>query len=329
MDVAEIMEAVDIVDYISQFCELEQKSDGEFWGLSPLREENTPSFSVNQEKGRFYDFSSGQGGNILDFIKAYNKVDFREALSILKKYANITEDTEGPQTQRLLATSIARKYRQGQKQKRESKSTILPSDYMDRYVWDIKKLQPWLKEGMSVESLMKFQVRYDPYSDRIVYPILDTKGNIINVSGRTLDPKFKEKNLRKYTYFKPLGLLDTIYGLAENREEIMRKREIILFEGAKSVILADSWGIKNCGCLLTSHLNPQQFKILIRLGVRVVFALDAEVNIREDKNIMKLIPYVSVEWLQNRRGLLDEKDAPVDKGEEVFRTLYAERRRVR
>ena len=196
-------------------------------------------------------------------------------------------------------------------------------------MWDIKKLQPWLKEGMSVESLMKYQVRYDPYSNRIVYPILDVKGNIINVSGRTLDKDYKEKGLRKYTYFKPLGLLDTIYGLAENKEEILRKKEIILFEGAKSVILADSWGIKNCGAVLTSHINPQQFKILIRLGVRVVFALDAEVNIKEDKNIMKLIPYVPVEWLKNRRGLLDDKDAPVDKGEEVFRTLYAERRRVR
>lgn len=329
MDVSDIMEAVDIVEYISQFCELEQRGDGEYWGCSPLREENTPSFSVNPEKSRFYDFSSGQGGNILDFIKAYNKVDFLQALDILKKYANITEDIEGPQVRRLLATSIAKKYSQKEKKPQESKSAVLPADYMDRYMWDIKKLQPWLREGMSVESLMKYQVRYDPYSNRIVYPILDVKGNIINVSGRTLDRDYKEKGLRKYTYFKPFGLLDTIYGLAENKEEILRKKEIILFEGAKSVILADSWGIKNTGAILTSHVNPQQFKILIRLGVRVVFALDAEVNIKEDKNIMKLIPYVPVEWLRNRRGLLDDKDAPVDKGEEVFRTLYAERRRVR
>ena len=63
--------------------------------------------------------------------------------------------------------------------------------------------------------------------------------------------------------------------------------------------------------------------------MRVVFALDAEVDIRQDKHIRKLLPYVRVEWVQNRDGLLEDKDAPVDKGESVFRKLYKERSVVR
>ena len=93
-------------------------------------------------------------------------------------------------------------------------------------------------------------------------------------------------------------------------------------------MIADSWGVHNTGAILTSHLNPYQFNLLIQLGVHVVFALDAEVNIEEDANIMKLRPYVQLEWVRNRRSLLKDKDSPVDRGFEIFQTLYAERRRL-
>lgn len=205
----------------------------------------------------------------------------------------------------------------------------LAQDCMNRFPRDTGKLQVWEEEGITDQSLDKFQVRYDPLSNRLVFPIRNPNGDIINICGRTLDPAYKEKKLRKYTYFQPLGTLDTIYGLWENRAAIVAKREIILFEGAKSVMKADTWGIPNTGAILTSHLNPNQFKILIRLGVRVIFALDAEVDICQDKHIRRLLPYVRVEWVRNRDGLLEDKDAPVDKGEAVFRKLYQERSVVR
>ena len=89
MEVSEIIERVDILSYISQFCELEERQDGEYWGLSPLKEENTPSFSVNVDKQRFYDFSSGKGGNVLDFIRQYHQCEFFEGLLIFNKYQKI------------------------------------------------------------------------------------------------------------------------------------------------------------------------------------------------------------------------------------------------
>lgn len=330
MEVSEIVERVDILEYISQYCELTERQDGEYWGLSPLKEENTPSFSVNVEKQRFYDFSSGHGGNVLDFIKAYHKCDFFRGLQILKKYANISDDEQSIGVpHRLQAASIARKFKPRDRKERESKSSVLQPDYMDRYDLDFEKLSAWENEGITRDAMMQFSVRYDPFSNRIVYPIKNISGDIINVCGRTLDPRYKEKNLRKYTYFKPLGILDTIYGLSENKESILSQKEIILFEGAKSVLMAYGWGIKNTGAILTSHLNPYQFKILIKLGIKIVFALDAEIDIREDENIMRLRPYAQVDWVKNRRKLLDDKDSPVDKGEEIFRTLYNERGRLR
>lgn len=329
MEVSEIVDSVDILEYISQFCELTEQQDGEYWGLSPLKDENTPSFSVNPDIQRFYDFSSGKGGNVLDFICAYYDCEFRKGLEILKKYANISDEGEEHAVTRLLASSVARKFKTRKKQKKESKSIVLANDYMERFDIDETKLAVWEEEGIGTEALGKFQVRYDPFSNRLVFPIRNLNGEIVNVCGRTLDPNFKEKKLRKYTYFKPLGILDTIYGLSDNLDAIKRQKEIILFEGAKSVMLAETWGIHNTGAILTSHLNPYQFQILIKLGVRIVFALDAEIDIRDDVNIMKLRPYAPVEWVCNRHGLLEDKDAPVDKGYDVFQRLYEERWRLR
>ena len=330
MQVSELIEQVDILEYISQYCTLERRGDGEYWGLSPLKDENTPSFSVNEEKQRFYDFSSGKGGNVLDFILAYHHCGFRQGMDILRKYAGVTDDgTSGESPIRLLSTSIAKRFRNRRQAAKDCSHTVLPDDYMEQYPRNREKMKVWADEGISYASMDRFLVRYDDFSNRLVFPIRDTKGRIINVCGRTLDPDFKEKKLRKYTYFKPLGTLDTIYGLWENLPAIRATGEIILLEGAKSVLLADTWGITNTGAILTSHLNPSQFKLLIKLGVRVVFALDAEVDIRQDANIHKLLPYVPVEWVRNRDGLLADKDAPVDRGVEIFKNLYERRQTLR
>jgi len=326
VDISEILENVDIVDYISKFVELELRNN-EYWGLSPFTSEKTPSFSVNREKSVWWDFSSGSGGNVIDFIVRLNKCSVKDAFNILEKYLGI--DISNAPVTRLAATSVAKKFQQCNRHKKESVKEILPETYMCRFQDNPEKLQIWRDEGISNESMQKFMVRYDNFSDRIVFPIRNLTGDIINVSGRTLDPNYKEKGLRKYTYFKGLGCLDTIYGLYENFQDIKDKREIILFEGAKSVMKADSWGITNTGAILTSHLNPYQMKILISLDVDIVFALDSDIDIRQDANINKLKPYSRIYWVYNKNDLLEPKESPVDKGEDIFRFLYNEKRRLR
>lgn len=322
MTLSELIDSVDILEYISQFTEFEEKN-GEYWALSPLKEEETPSFSVNTEMNRFYDFSSGKGGNVLSFIKSYYQCGDSRAADILREYAG-EKGCSSPR-QKMEASKVAKKFAPKKKQIKTSKSVVLPDDYMSRYTPRDDKLEIWRNEGISELSLRRFQVSYDDFSDRIVYPIRNVDGQIINVSGRTVDEHWKEKKLRKYTYFKPLGILDTLYGLAENRDFILLKNEIILFEGAKSVMLADSWGVRNTAALLTSHVNPYQLKILAKLGCRVVFALDKGVNIREDENIKRLKRYVRVEYIWDKDDLLEDKMSPVDAGQEVWKKLYERR----
>ena len=328
MDIQELLDSVDIVDLISQYVDLEEKG-GEYWGISPFTNppEKTPSFSVRRETNRFYCFSSGIGGTAITFLKYYYKCSSAEAIKKLEEYAGVN-CSEQRRRAKLDATIVCKKYQRPNKASKTSKGVVLDDDYMSRYEKGDSKLDVWRKEGISDDALEKFQVRYDAFSNRIVYPIRNVSGKIVNIGGRTLDPQWKEKKLRKYTYLFQWGVMDTIYGLFENLESIKRKREIILFEGCKSVLIAHSLGINNCGAILTSHLNPSQMKILAKLGVRVVFALDKEVNIRQDHNINKLKQFVTIEYLYDANGLLDEKDSPVDKGVEVFKKLYESRRRL-
>ena len=327
MELRDLIESINIVEFISQFVELEQKDD-EWWGLSCFKDEKTPSFSVRETPPCFFDYSSGIGGNVFTFVRYYYHCGAAEAVEILKKYAGVDGELAAPR-EKMAATLICKRFQKPKAPQKASSATTLPDDYMTRYEKRDDKLAIWEQEGISRASLDKFQVFYDSFSDRLVYPIRNVSGKIVNVGGRTLDTLWKEKKQRKYCYFYSWGTLDTIYGVAENMDYIRKSGEIILFEGCKSVLIADTWGVHNCGAILTSHLNPNQMKILAKLGCRVVFALDKDVIIRDDHNINKLKQYVNVEYLWDREDLLEEKDSPVDKGQEIFQKLYEQRLKLR
>ena len=324
MELNDLVAAVDLVAYVGQYRELEQRRDGCFWGLSPFKEENTPSFNIDPAKQLYYDFATGKGGDALQFAKDFHGVTTAQAIQLLKEYAHITDGSSG--TMRLEAAKIAKRYRQRQPAKSTAMPAFLPMDYMDTmHEHAPDKLAAWLAEGIGVESMERFQVRYDSVSNRLVFPVRSIDGGIINVCGRTLDEDYKTKLIPKYVYMRSIGAMPTIYGFAENEEFIRRENRLILFEGGKSVMLADTWGIRNTGALLTSHLSEWQMRELIRLQIPVVFALDKDIDTREDKRICRLSKYVAVEAIVDAKNFLQPKMAPVDAGLATFQKLYESR----
>lgn len=264
----------------------------------------------------------------MSFIQAYHKLTTRQSIEHLKRYANISEEY---QDTRLGATKVIKRFKTSDVRKKESKRQTLSVDVMDRYEKNTQMLRSWVDEGVSEDVLEYRQVRYDPFSNRIVYPIRDNGGNIVGVKGRTLCPDYKEKKIRKYTYFNgengsSIGDIDFVFGYCDHLEDYLQQKEVILFEGEKSVMKMESWGFNNVGALLTSRLNDHQLRILIKLGVSVVFALDKDVDIYEDKNIKKLSKFCKVYYIDDREKILDQKDAPVDKGVEAWKTLYEKRK---
>ena len=324
MDEEMIMDSVDAVQYIGQYVELQEgSSPGEWVGLCPFHQEKTPSFTVTESNGKWFCFGCHRGGNVVTFAMRYHRLSKQDAIDLLS--ANGNTQHHAPSTS---AAKIIKRFRPQEAKEKVSTYSFYDDDVMEQYEAQARQLDVWRDEGIMNEQLVKYQVRYDPDCNRIVFPIRNVAGNIINIAGRTLDPNWKEKKIRKYSYYGSLGVLDTLYGLYENRAEIQRKGEVIVFEGAKSVMKAEGWGYKNCVAALTSRINPYQLRIFLMLGCRVVIAFDSDVEAEKIDTTKKLARFVPVEVICDTEGLLEPKMSPVDAGKEVWESLYEGRWRI-
>ena len=319
MDMDAIAESVSISDYIGQYLELEERN-GDLWSLSPFTNERTASFSVTPDKNLFYDFSSGKGGNVVTFAKLYHKVDHDSAVRMVAKFAGIDPDAE--EYRRFESTKSLKRLSKLKPIPPSPDRTFLLPDIMNRYPFDEEGLKPWLDEGIGISSLRKFEVRYDASNNSILFPIKDEHGNILVIKARLLDQRKLDRGVPKYSCLSKWGSNDTLYGLFENRQAILDNKEVIIFEGEKSVMKCDSWGIGNAVAALTSHLNEAQIRILIGLGVNVVIAFDKGVDVWADTNIRKLRHFTKVSAIIDAKNLIQEKSAPVDAGKDVYTELY-------
>lgn len=321
MTVQELVERCDIVEYIRQFVSMELK-DGEWWGLSPFKDEFTASFSVN-ENGLWYDFSSGKGGNILTFITEYKKVNIAEAIRILKEYLNIKDDISFSQ---LNILKQIKKYKNKFSLKEPPAIPELPSNYINKY--KKARIKPWEDEGISPEIMDKYGVRWDDYHEAIVFEVRDDSGKLISFKERNMKQGWKELGFPKYQYTHSIGSNYFLWGLYKNREECCKNNEVILVESEKSVMKLEGWGISNCAAICTSHINDLQIRTLIKLGVSVVVALDKDKHreIFKDEMWKKLKKFCKVYVILDNYNLLGEKDAPVDRGLDVWKQLYDKKR---
>lgn len=319
MTVSELVKSCSISEYISQYVDLKEKN-GELWGLSPFKNEKTPSFSINEKKGVFYDYSSGKGGNIINFIMCYHNCGFKKAVQILKDFFKIESDISFSESETF---SSMRKFKPHKSEIKIPERKILPSDYMDRF--SKRRIELWENEGILPEIIEKYNVRYDANADAIVFPIYDNDGNFVNVKGRRISPEAKILGLPKYFhYFKPVTA-DYFFGLFDKQSDVLEKGEIILVEGEKSVMKLEGWGVNNAVAIGTSTVNDRQIKILIKYGVNVVFALDKDKNPCYNKDVQMIKKFCNVYVVLDRWNLLGEKDAPVDKGKEVWEELYSKK----
>ena len=313
----DLIEKVDIVEYISQYVNLTLKGQ-EYVGLSPFTNEKTPSFFVNPDKHLWYCFSCGEGGTIIQFVRKYHKVSYEQAVKMIASWAHIMLTNEEPMLK------IIRHYK-----KKEEELTIreeLPSDIMNKFK-DIT-IQSWIKEGIPREILEKYSVKYDDNACRIVFPVWDIDGKLINIKGRAAHPRWKDFGMAKYIYYYPLGKNDFFWGYHWHLQDVLAKNEIILVEGEKSVMKLEACGVNNAVAMATSHLSKAQAQILMKLHTNIVVALDKDKDPKQDKNLMNLARYNNCYIMVDKENLLDEKDAPIDKGIEVFKKLYDQKERL-
>lgn len=221
--------------------------------------------------------------------------------------------------------------------------------YFDKKILNLfTKYYPveWIQEGISQDTMKKFDISYSISRNQIVIPHFSFDGNLIGIRGRLLNPleiesygKYRPLEIEGKSYAHPLSL--NLYGLNLVKEGIAKSHKVIIFEGEKSVMKSyefygeNSIGVASCG----SHINKKQINLLIKnfdLN-EIIIAFDKEYETQQEivnyilkmKNMcQRYSNYCNFSFIVDKHNLLELKDAPIDKGQDIFEQLLKERIRV-
>ena len=204
--------------------------------------------------------------------------------------------------------------------------------------------QEWLDDGISKKTMDRFNISYSISQNKIIIPHYDILGRLVGIRGRALND-WEVENIGKYApiqvegiwYKHPLSM--NLYGLDRPFMDIRRNGVCYLFESEKSVLQMDNFSIPNCSAAVCgSNFNKYQLNILMKFCApsEIVICFDKEELPGEEKYFNKLWnicqkykQYCNFSFIYDREGLLNLKDSPTDKGEEVFLQLLKKRVRVK
>jgi DNA primase len=299
-----VLEAANIVDVISGYTSL-RKRGVTYSGLCPFHQEKTPSFSVSADKGLYYCFGCGEGGDLVRFLEKAENLTFSEVIEHLGERYGVSvefEEGAGPDTGRKdrdtrlfqLLDKAAVFY---QRFLWESQSGSTAREYLEkrglgREVCNLFRvgLSPdeWrglqrraAKEGFSDRELEDagLLVRqggktYDRFRGRLMFPLVDHRGRVVGFGGRTLkDESPKYLNSPEGPLYQKGHLL---YGLYQARRAIAEADEVVVVEGYTDVLGLVQAGM---GCVVASmgtSLTDAQIGLMMRFTTNVTFMFDAD-----------------------------------------------------
>lgn len=287
----------DIVDIVGQYVPLVSKS-GSYWGCCPFHSEKTPSFHVLPDKQMYYCFGCKKGGGVVNFIMEEENLSFPEAVRFLAKRAGmeVPEDQgdreAGRRRQRLLDLNrdAARFYYQ-LLQRPEGRAV---QEYLDRR--KIRKatavkfgmgasLDSWdtLLTAMTQKGYTKAELLdaglvvqnkngglYDKFRNRLMLPVIDTRGDVVAFGSRVLDksePKYMNSS-ETPVYSKRRVL----YGL--NLAKKTKRPNIILCEGNLDIVTLHQAGFDNAVASMGTALTVEQTRLLSRFTKELVLCYD-------------------------------------------------------
>ena len=303
----EIKSRIDIVDVVGDFITL-KRSGQNFKALSPFTNEKTASFYVVPSKGIFKDFSSGKGGDAINFIMEVDGLSYVEALKYLaKKYGveiveEVTDDEyQAAQNERESMFIIMRfaqnyysevlwKHEEGQsiglsylKERGFSEDTIRDFELgysLDQWDGLIKEAET---KGYKQEYLEKCGLKvvkedkaYDRFRARVIFPIHNTTGKVIAFGARILK---KDKKQPKYLNSPETDLYQKskiLYGLYQAKQDIRKEDNCYLVEGYTDVISLHQAGVKNVVSSSGTALTEDQIKLISRYTRNITVLFDGD-----------------------------------------------------
>lgn len=202
----------------------------------------------------------------------------------------------------------------------------------------------WLADGISKEAMDKYNILFSIPQNKIIIPHYNVDGELVGIRGRALN-EWEIENVGKYMpvqieekwYSHPLSL--NLYGLNLNKDNIRKEGVCFLFESEKACMQAESFKRPNCAAAVCgSQFNKHTLKILIKEchPQEIVVCFDKEELPREEKYFNKLYTmckkystYADFSFIYDREKLLNLKDSPTDRGEEIFEKLLRKRVKVK
>lgn len=294
-----IREQADIVDIISDYLSLKQRGKN-FLAVCPFHDDHSPSLVVSRERQMFNCFTCRTGGNVFTFIMKYENVSFVEAVKIVadkigynlnisdytdyttankedydimefakKFYLNNIFTEKGIAARKYLQDrgideSIIREFNIGLSL--DGKDTLYKLLNNKKYNSDkIVDLGLINKVGLDI---------YDTFSDRIMIPIEDLKGQVVGFTGRIYNG---EKDTAKYMNTKETEIFKKghiLFNYHNARPNIREEKCVIVVEGNMDAIKLSASGIKNVVALMGVALSKEQIDVLKKLKVPIILMLD-------------------------------------------------------
>ncbi len=282
------------------------RKEGREWrGLSPFNAEKTPSFYVNDQKMRWFDFSAGKNGNIFDFLMETEGLSFPEAVERLAALAGLALPVETKEQQEqdrrratlgeaLEAAAVFFERQLAGAAGREARAYLdrrqisLPSREKFRLGFappERHALRDHLAaKGASVETMIEagllvhgedIAVPYDRFRNRVMFPICDRAGRVIAFGGRALEKDAQAKYLNSpETPLFHKGA--TLYNLHNARKAAQEAGAVIAVEGYVDVIALTAAGFANAVAPLGTALTADQCALLWRLAEEPILCFDGD-----------------------------------------------------
>lgn len=288
-----------ITDVVSDYVNLKRQGRN-MVGLCPFHGEKTPSFVVYPETESFYCFGCGAGGEVINFIRRIENLDFMEAVKLLADRAGMQMPQESYddglvklKNRVLEANRAAAKFyysmlftKEGEKAYNYLKGRALADKTIKHFGLgyapsSVHALVDSLRnQGFTEKELIEANLAFksargftvDRFIDRVMFPIIDLRGNVIAFGGRIMtDEKPKYLNTSDTLAFKKSHNL-----FALNFAKGVAGRKLILAEGYMDVIALHQAGFCNAVATLGTSLTEEQAVIMKRYADEVVICYDAD-----------------------------------------------------
>ena len=301
--IEEIKQKLDIVDLIQEYIKT-QPAGMNFRALCPFHNEKTPSFVISPDKQIWHCFGCSAGGDVFEFVKRIEGVEFPEALRILAKRANVKLEYKNPELhnqktrlldllkeltnyyhQTLLNDDDAKFVREYLKKRDLSDETI--NTYQLGYAKDSWQdaINHLLSKKYSLREIEQAGVSktgdknkaYDRLRNRLIFPIRDIHGNVAGFTGRIMATEFDGGKYINSPTSPIYNKSDILYNLDLAKQEIRKKDYAILVEGNVDAISSYQAGTTNVIAVSGTSLTDNQIKLLKRFTQNVMIAFDADV----------------------------------------------------